>query len=153
MASARAGAACLKSSQQLANARHACLVQPYPHGPRKWAALLDRVQHWALRVETCQQARREASRSVSAAAHRAAIGRERLQLNTFYDKRPWLKPVRRLPLVTDIDRSDEVREVYAADHPDGADLLDNLVVWFSRFIRVPCTMILTYCQFGPPTRI
>ena len=38
--------------------------------------------------------------------------------------------------MTDIDRSDEVREMYAADHPDGADLLDNLVVWFSRFIRV-----------------
>ena len=59
--------------------------------PRKWAALLDGAQHWALRVETCQEARCEASRSVSAAADWAAIGRERLQLNTFYDKRPWLK--------------------------------------------------------------
>src|SRR5690348_3635085 len=34
--------------------------------PRKLAALYDAARHWALRVETAQQARAEASRSISA---------------------------------------------------------------------------------------
>jgi hypothetical protein len=36
--------------------------------PAKTAALLDAAQHWALRVETCQEAMCETSRDVSAAA-------------------------------------------------------------------------------------
>lgn len=42
--------------------------------PRKLAALLDASQHWALRVETCQHARCEASQDISATAdwHRIA---------------------------------------------------------------------------------
>lgn len=36
--------------------------------PAKLAALLDAACHWALRVETCQQALADASREVSAAA-------------------------------------------------------------------------------------
>jgi hypothetical protein len=44
--------------------------------PVKLAALLDGAQHWALRVETCQQAQAEASREVSAAVHWSAIATE-----------------------------------------------------------------------------
>jgi hypothetical protein len=47
--------------------------------PRKLAALLDAAQHWALRVETAQQAECEASRAVSAAADWSAIARDRLR--------------------------------------------------------------------------
>jgi hypothetical protein len=35
--------------------------------PAKIAALFDAAQHWALRLETCQEARCEASQAVSAA--------------------------------------------------------------------------------------
>lgn len=59
--------------------------------PAKWAALLDAAQHWALRVETCQAAECEASRAVSAAADWGAVGTEMVQLNSFYEFRPWLK--------------------------------------------------------------
>jgi hypothetical protein len=44
--------------------------------PAKVAALFDAAQHWALRVETCQQARAETSRDISAAADWPAIGAE-----------------------------------------------------------------------------
>jgi hypothetical protein len=63
------------------------------HDPRKVAALLDAAQHWALRVETCQQAQCEASRAVSGAADWAAIGREIRVRNDFYRSRPWLRRV------------------------------------------------------------
>jgi hypothetical protein len=53
--------------------------------PAKWAALLDGAQHWALRVDSCQEARREASRDT------VAVATERLKLNAFYAARPWLK--------------------------------------------------------------
>jgi Protein of unknown function (DUF2742) len=43
--------------------------------PRKWAALLDGAQHWALRVETCQEAAAEASHDISAAADWSAVAR------------------------------------------------------------------------------
>jgi hypothetical protein len=59
--------------------------------PRKWAALLDGAQHWALRIDSCQEAKCEASRAISAAADWSAIGRERLVLNAFFAARPWLK--------------------------------------------------------------
>ena len=38
--------------------------------------------------------------------------------------------------MTDIDRSDEVRELDALDNPDGAELLDDIKEWFGRFIAV-----------------
>lgn len=38
--------------------------------------------------------------------------------------------------MTDIDRSDEVRELYALENPDGAELLDDIKEWFGRFIAV-----------------
>jgi hypothetical protein len=43
--------------------------------PAKWAALLDAAQHWALRLETCQAARAEASRAIAAAADWSAGAR------------------------------------------------------------------------------
>lgn len=38
--------------------------------------------------------------------------------------------------MTDIDRSDELRELYALDNPDGAEVLDRTAAWYGRFIRV-----------------
>lgn len=61
--------------------------------PKKIAALLDGAQHWALRVDSCQEARCEASKSVAAAADWSAIGAERLRLDKFYEARPGLKRV------------------------------------------------------------
>jgi hypothetical protein len=61
--------------------------------PVKWAALLDGARHWALRVETCQQARCDASREVSDAVNWSAVAREINQRNDFYAARPWLKRV------------------------------------------------------------
>jgi hypothetical protein len=59
--------------------------------PRKWAALLDGAQHWALRVDSCQEARAEASRAVSAAADWPAVAQEIRQRSEFYAAKPWLK--------------------------------------------------------------
>jgi hypothetical protein len=59
--------------------------------PRKWAALLDGAQHWALRVDTCQAAMAEASRDISAAADWPAIAPEIRQRNEFYAQKPYLK--------------------------------------------------------------
>ncbi|GBE64201.1 hypothetical protein MFM001_06630 [Mycobacterium sp. MFM001] len=42
----------------------------------KWAALLDFAQHHALRVETAQQARAQASKAVAAAADWPAVAQE-----------------------------------------------------------------------------
>jgi len=61
--------------------------------PRKWAALLDGAQHWALRLDTCQEALAETSRDISAAVDWPAIGRETRQRNEFYAQRPYLKRV------------------------------------------------------------
>lgn len=44
--------------------------------PVKIAALFDAAQHWALRVETCQQADADASSDVSAAADWSAIAQQ-----------------------------------------------------------------------------
>jgi hypothetical protein len=59
--------------------------------PAKWAALLDGAQHWALRVESAQQSRAEASRAVAAAADWPRIAREINQRKDFYAARPWLR--------------------------------------------------------------
>jgi Protein of unknown function (DUF2742) len=61
--------------------------------PRKLAAIFDAAQHWALRLETCQQDQCQASRDISAAEDWSAIGREALILRAFYAARPWLKRV------------------------------------------------------------
>jgi hypothetical protein len=59
--------------------------------PVKWAALLDAARHWALRVETCQQAECEASRAISAAFDWAAISVELHRRAEFYRQKPYLK--------------------------------------------------------------
>ena len=61
--------------------------------PRKWAALLVAAQHWALRIETCQQAECQASRDISASADWPAIASEIRQRNEFYAQKPYLKRV------------------------------------------------------------
>lgn len=59
--------------------------------PAKWAALLDAAQHWALRVETCQEAECEAGRDISAAYDWGAIGRYLRDEAEFYQRKPYLK--------------------------------------------------------------
>uniref|UniRef100_UPI003365A018 DUF2742 domain-containing protein n=1 Tax=Mycolicibacterium sp. TUM20985 TaxID=3023370 RepID=UPI003365A018 len=61
--------------------------------PRKWAALFDDAQHWALRVDTAQEAMAEASRDLSSAADWSAANRYVTTHNAFYAARPWLKRV------------------------------------------------------------
>jgi hypothetical protein len=58
---------------------------------RKWAALLDAAQHHALRIETAQEQRAQASRDVAAAADWAKLGRDINARTEFYAARPWLK--------------------------------------------------------------
>jgi Protein of unknown function (DUF2742) len=59
--------------------------------PAKTAALFDAAQHWALRVETCQQAKCEAGRDISAAEDWSSISQEIRRRNDFYAERPWLR--------------------------------------------------------------
>ncbi|MGO9385760.1 MAG: DUF2742 domain-containing protein [Mycobacterium sp.] len=59
--------------------------------PRKLAALLDAARHWALRVETCQEAECQASRDISAAADWSGIAQKIRQLNDFRATRPWAR--------------------------------------------------------------
>jgi Protein of unknown function (DUF2742) len=59
--------------------------------PAKLAALFDAAQHWALRVETCQQTQADASRDISAAADWSVIAGEMYQRAAFYAERPYLK--------------------------------------------------------------
>jgi hypothetical protein len=59
--------------------------------PAKLAACVDAAQHWALRVETCQQAECQASRAISASADWSAIGRRIRQRAQFFADKPYLK--------------------------------------------------------------
>jgi Protein of unknown function (DUF2742) len=59
--------------------------------PVKIAAVYDAAQHWALRIETCQQAKCEASQAISAALDWSSIVRELKGLREFYAARPWLR--------------------------------------------------------------
>jgi hypothetical protein len=61
--------------------------------PRKTAALFDAAQHWALRVDSLQEAECAASRDVSAAADWSAIAQHVKDRNELYAQRPWLKRV------------------------------------------------------------
>jgi Protein of unknown function (DUF2742) len=67
---------------------------------RRWVAVIDAAQHWALRMETCQAAECEASHAISAAAgyddagHPVTWGAVAQRLrdhNEFYAQRPYLK--------------------------------------------------------------
>ncbi|MEN3223393.1 DUF2742 domain-containing protein [Mycolicibacterium porcinum] len=59
--------------------------------PAKLAAMLDAAQHWALRLETCQEARCDAGRAVAGALNWPAVARELRQRNDFYAAQPWLR--------------------------------------------------------------
>lgn len=59
--------------------------------PRKWCALLDGAQHWALRLELGQEATADASRAVAAATDWKSVASEIQQRNSFYADRPWLR--------------------------------------------------------------
>ena len=61
----------------------------------KIAAVCDAAQHWALRLESCQEARAAASRAASGAVDWSALSREINARSDFYAARPWLKRVHR----------------------------------------------------------
>jgi hypothetical protein len=61
--------------------------------PRKLLALAQFGVHHALRVETAQQARADASRAVSGAVDWPALSREMFQLASFRKAHPWSKRV------------------------------------------------------------
>jgi hypothetical protein len=61
--------------------------------PVKWAALLDAAQHWALRVNTCQEAMAEASKTISDAVDWPRVAREFQQRSEFYAEKPYLRRV------------------------------------------------------------
>ncbi len=61
--------------------------------PRKLASIFDASRHWALRVETCQQAMSDAGSEISAAADWSAIAQEYRDIAEFYASHPWLKRV------------------------------------------------------------
>lgn len=66
--------------------------QALPDGDRrKWAAALDAARHWALRLETNQEARAEASKAVAGAADWPQVAREMQQLADFRSANPWAK--------------------------------------------------------------
>ncbi|TXH28700.1 MAG: DUF2742 domain-containing protein [Mycobacterium sp.] len=57
--------------------------------PRKWAALLDGASHHALRVETSQEQRAEASRAIAAAVDWPKVAGEVRQRSAFREAHPW----------------------------------------------------------------
>lgn len=57
--------------------------------PAKIAALYSAAEHWALRVETCQQAECDASHDVSAAEDWGALGRRRREHREWLATHPW----------------------------------------------------------------
>jgi hypothetical protein len=59
--------------------------------PRKIAAIFDSAQHWALRIETCQQAYADAGAEISAAAPWSRIAQYLRAEREFYAAHPWMK--------------------------------------------------------------
>ena len=59
--------------------------------PAKVAAVYDAARHHILRVETAQEALREAGEAISAAADWAAVARDVRNREEFYASRPWMK--------------------------------------------------------------
>jgi hypothetical protein len=59
--------------------------------PRKRAAVYDAAQHWALRLETSQQAMAGASHDISAAVDWSVIAQHIRDEREFYAAHPWLK--------------------------------------------------------------
>ncbi|GLE52324.1 DUF2742 domain-containing protein [Mycobacterium montefiorense] len=63
--------------------------------PRKWAALFDAGEHWALRVETCQEHFGDAAKMVAQSEDWSVVARRIQDRNSFYAEKPWLKRVPR----------------------------------------------------------
>lgn len=61
--------------------------------PAKLAAIFDAATHWALRLDTAQEASCEASQAISEAEDWAAVGRSNQQRADFYADKPWLRRV------------------------------------------------------------
>ena len=61
--------------------------------PVKLAAALDAASHWALRLDTCQEASSRASQTISAALDWAAEARIQQQHAEFYADKPYLRRV------------------------------------------------------------
>lgn len=59
--------------------------------PIKLAALFEFAQHHALRIETAQQAKCEASRAISDAADWSAIAKYVRDQREFYEGHPWMR--------------------------------------------------------------
>lgn len=79
----------LAGSWPLAGTPAWCALPPGDH--IRLAALYDAAQHWALRMETCQLARREAGRDIADAADWPAIARDTKAQADLYIAQPWLK--------------------------------------------------------------
>ena len=61
--------------------------------PRKIAAIFDSARHWALRIETCQEAYADAGSEISAAADWSRIAQYIRVEREFYAAHPWMKRV------------------------------------------------------------
>lgn len=61
--------------------------------PVKLAAALDAAQHWALRIETCQEAHCRAAQALSAVADWSAIAKANRDRADFLDANPWARRV------------------------------------------------------------
>jgi Protein of unknown function (DUF2742) len=59
--------------------------------PVKWAAILDASQHWALRVDTCQEATAATSRTISAALDWPAVAKRMQDAAEWLAARPWMR--------------------------------------------------------------
>ena len=68
-----------------------CLLDPAD--PLKWIALFDAARHYALRVETAQEALADAATEISTSLDWRAISQEISQRRSFYEARPWLKRI------------------------------------------------------------
>ena len=58
---------------------------------RKKAAVLDAARHWALRLQTCQEARNDASKDLAVSADWKAIANESRQKADWISARPWMR--------------------------------------------------------------
>lgn len=59
--------------------------------PRKWAALADAAQHWALRVDNNQQALCDAGEALSKAENWSRIAQSRRDRAVYEADHPWVK--------------------------------------------------------------
>jgi hypothetical protein len=104
--------------------------------PRKLAALLDAARHWALRLETCQQARAEASRDISAAADWPAIADHiRRRRASLHSPRGRMMPD--FPYSTDYPDAPWIDRDGQPIVGSGAALLDELRATFTRYVAFP----------------